>query len=102
MRHVSLIISLLLMCLISAVSFAQQTNPVERQVANPITDTPNVNPTSAEQKATVPNPKKSPSLEAEGGQGEVVVYSDKMAVEGEEGKRIVTHQGNVDARYGLY
>src|ERR687893_480155 len=28
---------------------AQQTNPVDRQVTNPITDTPNVNPLTQEQ-----------------------------------------------------
>jgi LPS-assembly protein len=101
MKHASLIISLLVACTFS-VSFAQQTNPVERQVANPITDTPNVNPISAEQNIAAPKPKKTPTVEPEGGDSEVVVYSDKMSVEGEEGKRIVTHQGNVDVRYGIY
>ena len=79
---------------------AQQTNPVERQVANPITDTPNVNPISNEQNIAAPKPKTS--FEQEGGDGELVVYSERQTVEGEEGKRILVHVGNVDVRFGIY
>lgn len=82
--------------------FSQQTNPVERQVANPITDTPNINPISPERNIAAPKPKKKPGIEPEGGDGDVVVYSDKQSVSGEAGKRIVTHEGNVDVRYGIY
>lgn len=84
----------------SAAGIAQQTNPVDREVTNPITDTPNINPVST-QDVTAPKPKKL-SFEQEGGDGEVVVYSERQTVEGEEGKRIVTHSGNVDVRYGIY
>lgn len=80
---------------------AQQTNPVERQVANPITDTPNINPVSAEQSIASPKKPKA-SFDPEGGDGDVVVYSDKQTVEGEEGKRILVYTGNVDVRYGIY
>jgi len=45
---------------------AQQTNPVDRQVSNPITDTPNINPISAEQNIAAPKPKKG-SVQQEGG-----------------------------------
>ena len=83
-------------------TFAQQTNPVERQVSNPITDTPNINPVSAEQRISAPKLKKKPSFEEEGGDGELVVYSEKHIVEGEKGKRIIHHTGNVDAHYGIY
>lgn len=102
MQHVFLIILLAIACVISPAALAQQTNPVERQVANPITDTPNVNPISAEQSIVPPKTKKKPSVEPEGGNGEVVVYSEKQTVEGEQGKRIVVHEGNVDVRYGIY
>ncbi|MBK8304783.1 MAG: hypothetical protein IPK98_15825 [Chloracidobacterium sp.] len=88
--------------LLSFSTFAQQTNPVERQVANPITDTPNINPISAEQSIAAPKPTKKPSFEPEGGDGEVVVNSDRRTIEGEAGKRIVKHIGNVDAHYGIY
>ena len=83
-------------------TFAQQTNPVERQVSNPITDTPNINPVSAEQSIAPPKLKKKLSFEEEGGDGDLVVYSDKQTVEGEKGKRIIHHTGNVDAHYGIY
>jgi LPS-assembly protein len=90
------------MLVLSITVGAQVTNPVERQVANPITDTPNINPVSAEQNITTPIIKKKPSFEPEGGDGEVVVYSDRQTVEGQEGARIVQHIGNVDVRYGIY
>ena len=86
--------------LLASIAFAQQTNPVERQVSNPITDTPNINPISNEHNTTAPKLRKPP--EQEGGDGEVVVYSDTQTVEGEKGRRVVTHSGNVDVRYGIY
>ncbi|MBP9664988.1 MAG: LPS-assembly protein LptD [Pyrinomonadaceae bacterium] len=91
-------LAILAVCLTAA---AQDTNPVERQVSNPITDTPNINPVSAEQSIAAPKPKR-PTVEPEGGDGEVVVYSERQTVEGEKGKRIVRHSGNVDLRYGIY
>jgi LPS-assembly protein len=100
MRFSVPIILTLAVCLLSIPAAAQQTNPVERQVANPITDTPNINPVSAEQLAPPKKPK--PSFDAEGGDGEIVVYSARQTVEGEEGKRILTYIGDVDARYGIY
>lgn len=89
-----------LICLSVFAVFGQQTNPVDRRVANPITDTPNINPVTQEQLA-VPGQKK-PTPVPEGGDGEVVVYSEKNSVEGETGKRVVVHTGNVDVRYGIY
>ncbi len=95
-----LILFALTLLLIEAGS-GQQTNPVERQVANPITDTPNINPVSAEQDISSVTAKR-PAGPIEGGDGEVVVYSDTQTVEGEAGKRVIVHSGNVDARYGIY
>lgn len=80
---------------------AQNTNPVDRQVANPITDTPNINPIAPERDIR-PAQKKSTSFSQEGGDGEVVVYSSSQTVEGEEGKRIIVYTGNVDAKFGIY
>lgn len=79
----------------------QQTNPVDRRVANPITDTPNINPVSAQQDIKAPKSTR-PDVTPEGGDGELVVYSEDQSVEGEAGKRILVHSGNVDARYGIY
>ena len=102
MRFTKLITPILLAVLVPVGALSQQTNPVERQVANPITDTPNINPISPERNIAAPKPKKKPSVEPEGGDGDVVVYSDKQSVSGEAGKRVVTHEGNVDVRYGIY
>ena len=99
MHLLKVIILALLVVLFFRDAYAQQTNPVERQVANPITDTPNINPVSAEQDIKAPKPKKA---ELEGGNGELVVYSEKTTVEGEEGKRILVHIGNVDVHFGIY
>jgi LPS-assembly protein len=96
-------LSILLACVCAAFTFAQDPNPVDRKVANPITDTPNINPVSPEQTAT-PQPKKNDGAGAkeEGGDEDLVVLSDRQSAEGEKGKRVVIHQGNVDARYGAY
>ncbi len=82
------------------INHSQQTNPVERQVSNPITDTPNVNPVAPETTVKSPPKKKLPT--EEGGDGDLVVYSDNQTAVGKEGNRIVTHLGAVDARYGIY
>lgn len=80
---------------------AQETNPVERDIANPITDTPNVNPVAPQQEIKIAK-KKQTGFQPEGGGDEIVVYSDRQTASGEEGKRIITHEGNVDVRYGIY
>ncbi len=81
---------------------AQETNPVDRKVANPVTDSPNVNPISPEERLSTANKRQESGYLPEGGGDSLVVYSNSQKVEGEEGKRIVTHEGNVDVRYGIY
>ena len=81
---------------------AQNTNPVERQVENPITDTPNVNPIAPERSVVAPKQKQEEGYKPEGGDDEVVVYSERQSVEGEKGNRVIVHEGNVDLRYGIY
>lgn len=81
---------------------AQQTNPVEKQVANPITDTPNVNPIASEQDIKAPKRKTDPNYKPEGGGEDLVVYSKHQTVEGADGKRILVHSGDVDVHYGEY
>ena len=92
----------LLSLLVPAAAFFQQTNPVERQLSNPITDTPNVNPIAPSQNISAPKSKKKPTIEQEGGNGELIVYSVRNTVEGESGARIIRHIGNVDVRFGIY
>src|SRR6476661_7223664 len=98
---VTVILGLLLISLCTPIR-SQQTNPVDRQLSNPITDTPNVNPVAPDQTNAAPNPPKRAGVDPEGGDGEVVVYSDTQTVEGDKGHRIVIHRGNVDVHYGIY
>ncbi len=103
MRLHKFAITAFLALVLSFETAAQNTNPVERQVSNPLTDTPNINPVSPEQGVLVAKPNNGePTFEQEGGDGEVVVYSNKQSVEGTEGKRILTHEGRVDVHYGIY
>ena len=99
--HIQFKIAVLLVFLFIFSISGQETNPVDKKVANPITDTPNVNPISPEQDIRAPKRLSSGYL-PEGGGDEVVVYSERQSAEGEDGKRIVTHEGNVDVRYGIY
>lgn len=88
-----------LCCVFSA---GQQTNPVERQVSNPISDKQNVNPVAPEptpvtRQRVVPG---APSADAD--DENLTVDSESNSAEGTAGNRIVTHTGNVDVRYGVY
>ena len=81
-------------------SIAQQPNPVDRQVTNPITDTPNVNPLTQDQ----PLRPRIPVRPLDGSQSteELDVRADKSTVTGEKDAHIIVHEGNVDARIGVY
>ncbi len=83
-------------------SEAQQTNPVERQVSNPITDEPDVNPIAPDRQITPKPVRQDSGYTPEGGGDELVVYSENQDLRGEAGKRVITHEGNVDVRYGIY
>ncbi len=84
----------------SLTASAQQTNPVDRQVTNPMTDTPNVNPLTQDQPVRPRLPAKK---------GEPVEASDLLKVDagsqtvsGPKDARIFVYEGNVDARIGTY
>ncbi len=79
---------------------AQTTNPVERQVANPLTDTPNINPVAPQQEIKAPKSRQNSNYVQK--DGELEVISNKVTSEGEGDKRIVIHEGNVDVHYGIY
>ncbi|MDX6696050.1 MAG: LPS-assembly protein [Blastocatellia bacterium] len=86
---------------------AQQTNPVDREVTNPITDTPNVNPLSQEQPVVVrPRASVPAQPSATAGQPqqtqELDVRADKSSATGQKDALVVVHEGNVDARIGVY
>lgn len=93
-----------LLIIVLSASFikAQDTNPVDKQVANPMTDTTNANPVAPEQSEKTPKKQTDSGYKQEGGGDELVVYSNRETITGEEGKRVIVRSGNVDVRYGIY
>src|ERR1051325_832783 len=96
-RYPLAIITLIFAC---QLVFAQQTNPVDRKVANPMTDTPNVNPLNTDQPV-----QRRPATQG-GVQGtrtdQITVEASKQTGSGPENARIVIYEGNVDVRIGTY
>ena len=90
----------LILVLACQFAFAQQTNPVDRKVTNPLTDTPNVNPLTTDQ----PVQRRPPT---QGGvqataTDQLTVDSTKQSASGPENARVFVYEGNVDARIGTY
>jgi LPS-assembly protein len=85
---------------VSSRAAAQQTNPVDRKVTNPMTDTPNVNPITQDQ------PVKPRRTAAQGEIGEATdllkVDAGTQTVSGPKEARVFVYEGNVDARIGTY
>jgi len=80
-----------------AVAHAQQTNPVDRKVENPITDTPNVNPLQQDQ------PVRATATSQAGAQPtDFEVSCIKETASGPKEARVSICEGNVDARIGTY
>ncbi|HLM60014.1 MAG TPA: hypothetical protein VK308_04370, partial [Pyrinomonadaceae bacterium] len=65
--HKSVKFILLVVLLSLSAARAQQTNPVDKQVANPITDQPNVNPVAPEQDIKAPKARQNGGYKPEGG-----------------------------------
>jgi LPS-assembly protein len=80
--------------------FAQQTNPVDRKVANPMTDTPNVNPLNTDQPVQR-RPRPQGGVQSTP-TDEITVSATKESASGPENARIVHYEGNVDIRIGTY
>ena len=87
-----------LLALTSSV-FAQQTNPVDRKVTNPMTDTPNVNPLTQDQPIR-PRPAQSTAQGVP--MDRLQIDATKQSASGPENARIAVYEGNVDARIGTY
>jgi LPS-assembly protein len=94
---------LLILIICSNTAFAQQTNPVEREVTNPLRDQPSVNPLNQELTPTpTPTPPKTSKVESEGDFEDVQVDANKQSVSGPENARVFVYEGNVDVHYGIY
>jgi len=81
-------------------ALAQQTNPVDRKVTNPMTDTPNVNPLNPDQSVQQPAPRTNTVQGVSTDQ--LQVDATKQTVTGPENARVVVYEGNVDVRIGTY
>jgi LPS-assembly protein len=81
--------------------FAQQTNPVDRKVTNPLTDTPNVNPLTTEQPVQQRRPPAQGAMQGVS-TDQITIDATKQSGSGPENARIVLYEGNVDARIGTY
>jgi LPS-assembly protein len=88
-----------LACLFAASARAQQTNPVDRKVDNPITDTPNVNPLQQDQPVR-PTSRGKPLPIQPGDSLSVTCVTE--TVTGPKGAHVSVCEGNVDARIGTY
>src|SRR5437867_5754851 len=103
MKHLCFALMLALACL-SFARFAeparsQQTSPVERQVTNPITDTPNVNPLQQDQPVRPRLPTTGPAGQSS---EQLEVSCIKETKSGPKGAEVWVCEGNVDARIGTY
>lgn len=104
MRSSSAFASILSVCLIFVaygVVRAQQTNPVDREVTNPITDEPNVNPLMQQQPVRPRLPVRNTDATRQSTE-ELEVRSDKQTVSGPKEARVAVYEGNVDVRIGVY
>jgi len=94
------VLGIIILVVACQVVFAQQTNPVDRKVANPMTDTPNVNPLNTDQPVQRRRPTQG------GVQGtrtdQITVEATKQSASGPENARVVVYEGNVDIRIGTY
>jgi LPS-assembly protein len=95
---VTVILFVILVAIPSPV-FSQQTNPVDRKVTNPMTDTPNVNPLTQDQPIR-PRPAQGTAQGVP--MDRLQVDATRQTVSGPENARIVVYEGNVDARIGTY
>ncbi len=82
-----------------AVAPAQQPNPVDRKVENPITDTPNVNPLQQDQPI-----RPTVTAQRQGAQSteSLSVVCNRESISGPAENRVSICEGNVDARIGTY
>ncbi|HEX7295230.1 MAG TPA: LPS assembly protein LptD, partial [Pyrinomonadaceae bacterium] len=94
------VLATIILVLACQLVFAQQTNPVDRKVANPMTDTPNVNPLNTDQ----PVQRRPPAQNGVQGTGtdQITVEATKQSGSGPENARVIVYEGNVDIRIGTY
>ncbi len=85
--------------IVPPVVIAQQTNPVDRKVTNPMTDTPNVNPLTQDQPIRQRPPQRTSEAVST---DRLQVDATTQTVSGPANARVFVYEGNVDARIGTY
>jgi len=104
-------LTLIALCAVSSFLFAaaparaqQTTNPVERKVENPITDTPSVSPLTQEQPVPRTRKRQQPAGATGGEQptDELDVRADRQSASGPKEAQVVVFEGNVDIRVGIF
>ena len=93
----------LLLLVAAAARAQQQTNPVDRKVENPITDTPSVNPLNQERPVVRPRRRLTGEIGAgEQGADTIDIKAERNEVTGPKNAQVIVYQGNVDIRAGIY
>ena len=100
-RLILFVLTSIVISLTAILSSAQQTDPVDRRVTNPMTDTPNLNPLTQEHPiARRQAPRKG---EAPRAGDEITIGAQKQTEIGKkQGERVVVFEGNVDIHVGTY
>src|SRR2546421_3352184 len=89
---------LILIALFTPAALGQQTNPVDRKVENPVTDTPYVNPLQQDQPVRPPA-SKIPAIQAG---DKLDITCARQSVTGTKEARVEVCEGAVDARIGTF
>jgi LPS-assembly protein len=95
--RISLLACIVLFC--AAMIGAQTTNPVDRKITNPVTDTPNVNPLQQDQPARPASPGRPAPIQSG---DSLEVTCNKETRTGPKNAGVSVCEGNVDARIGTY
>ena len=94
------VLASLILVLVCHLTLAQQTNPVDRKVTNPLTDTPNVNPLNTDEPAQR-RPAQRGAVQGTP-TDQISVESATQSASGPENAHVVVYEGNVDVRIGTY
>src|SRR2546421_5203081 len=97
-RALAIFAGLILIALFAPAALGQQTNPVDRKVENPVTDTPYVNPLQQDQPVRPPA-SKIPAIQPG---DELHISCARESFSGPKEARVQVCEGAVDARIGTF
>src|SRR5712672_1757680 len=98
-RALAIFAGLILIALFAPAALGQQTNPVDRKVENPVTDTPYVNPLQQDQPVRPSSSGKIPTIQP----GDVLhLDCGRQTTSGPKEALVTVCEGAVDARIGTF